>query len=136
MKKLNQLIECNYETPITGISVNTKDLKQGNLFICIKGDTIDRHDYIDEAIKKGAAALITNKDVATSIPYVKVDNPNKEVIPISSEIIDVKYNLLENNGNAGVTLYIKNGKEIKGYQLDKLLEVYKGDLRKAIQEYK
>ncbi len=88
MKKLNQLIECNYETPITGISVNTKDLKQGNLFICIKGDTIDRHDYIDEAIKKGAAALITNKDVSTSIPYVKVDNPNKEVIPISQKFYD------------------------------------------------
>ena len=61
---------------IRGLSVNSKTVEEGDLFICIKGVNVDRHDFIDEAVNNGAAALVTSKDVDTSVPYVKVDDVN------------------------------------------------------------
>lgn len=61
---------------IKGIKTNSNDIEKGDLFVCIKGVNVDRHEYIDQAIKKGAIALITAKDVETSVPYVKVEDPN------------------------------------------------------------
>ena len=86
MIKLNLLYKCDYDVNIEGISVNSKDTKKGDLFVCIKGNKIDRHDYIDEAINNGAVALVTNRDVLVNVPYIKVENPNDEVIYLSKRI--------------------------------------------------
>ncbi len=64
------------DTEIKGLSTNSKSIKAGDLFICIKGAKIDRHDFIDEAIKNGASFLVTSKDVDVSVPYIKVDDVN------------------------------------------------------------
>ncbi len=61
---------------IKGLSTNSKDVKKGDLFICIKGAKIDRHDYISQAIENGAIALVTSKDVDVDIPYIKVNDVN------------------------------------------------------------
>ncbi len=61
---------------IKGLSTNSKDVKKGDLFICIKGAKINRHDYINQAIENGAIALVTSKDVDVDIPYIKVNDVN------------------------------------------------------------
>lgn len=88
--KLSELFK-NYsgiDIEVTGLSINTKTIKPGDLFICIKGAKVDRHDYLDEAINNGAVALVTSKDVDVEIPYVKVDNPNDELFSIYSKFYD------------------------------------------------
>ena len=62
MKKLNELIECSYDIPIKGIKTSSANIQPGDLFICIDSKTMDRHLFIDDAIKKGAAAVIVKKD--------------------------------------------------------------------------
>lgn len=58
MKIKNLFKDYNGEDfEITGLSTNTKTIKPGDLFLCIKGATIDRHDYIDEAVKKRCQSL-------------------------------------------------------------------------------
>ena len=76
--KLSQIFKDHkgQDAEISGLSVNSKTVNKGDLFICIKGVKVDRHDFIDEAIANGAAALVTSKDVDVSIPYVKVEDPN------------------------------------------------------------
>lgn len=64
------------EIEITGISVNSKDIQEGNLFLCKKGVKIDRHDFIEEAVNNGAAFLVTAREVKTSVPYIVVEDPN------------------------------------------------------------
>ncbi len=82
MKKLNELFECKYDTVIKGIKINSKDIKPGDLFVCTDMGTLDRHEFIDDAIERGAAAVIVKKDVGKkSIPIIKVDNPN-DLLPI------------------------------------------------------
>lgn len=71
--KLNELFP---NLDILGIKTNSKEVLPGDVFVCISGAKVDRHDFIDEAIRNGAIGLITKKDVDTSVPYVKVDNPD------------------------------------------------------------
>ncbi len=82
MKKLNELIETNYDVNISGVKINSKEIEQGDLFVCTDMGTMDRHDFIDDAISKGASAVIVKKDVGEkSVPIIKVKNPN-DVLPI------------------------------------------------------
>ncbi len=53
---------------------NSKLIKEGQIFVAIKGHTVDGHDFIDEAIKNGASKIVGEKDLSLSIPYEKVDN--------------------------------------------------------------
>ncbi len=46
----------------TGVSIDSRTIKKGNLYIPIKGKKYDGHDYIEEAFEKGAnASLVENK---------------------------------------------------------------------------
>ena len=44
----------------TGISIDTRTIKPGDLFIAIKGDVMDGHQFVAEALKKGAAAAVVS----------------------------------------------------------------------------
>lgn len=41
-----------------GVSIDSRTIKAGEVFIAIKGDNFDGHDFIDEALRKGACCII------------------------------------------------------------------------------
>lgn len=88
MKKLNELYDCNYDVTIKDIKLNSKEVSPGDLFVCTKGSIVDRHDFIDEAIKNGASAIIVEKGENYKIPFIKVSNINKELGPLSKRFYD------------------------------------------------
>lgn len=45
----------------TGISTDTRTIKQGDLFIPLVGDNFDGHDFIDKAIQNGAVGIIFSR---------------------------------------------------------------------------
>ena len=51
---------------------NSKLVQKGQIFVAIKGNTVDGHDYIDEAIKNGASKIIGEKALILDIPYEQV----------------------------------------------------------------
>ena len=55
---------------ISGLSVNSKSINQGDLFIAIKGTNENGHSYIADAINSGAAAVITNKSYTENAKYL------------------------------------------------------------------
>lgn len=61
-------------TRITGISTDTRQIKQGDLFVCLCGEKFDAHDYLDQAREKGAVAAITEKEVDDALPQLKVQD--------------------------------------------------------------
>ena len=46
---------------INNININSKYLKKNDLFISIKGKKYNNNNFIEEAIKKGSKAIITDK---------------------------------------------------------------------------
>ena len=41
-----------------GVSIDSRTLKKGELFVCIRGDKFDGHDFIEEAQNKKASAIV------------------------------------------------------------------------------
>lgn len=74
---------------------NSKLVQKGQIFVAIKGNTVDGHEFILEAIKNGASKVIGEKDLKLDIPYEKVDDTkeylkNCLVSEYSSEINKLK----------------------------------------------
>ena len=46
---------------IEGVSTDTRTLTQGNLFVALKGENFDGHDFIPQALEKGATALLVDQ---------------------------------------------------------------------------
>jgi UDP-N-acetylmuramoyl-tripeptide--D-alanyl-D-alanine ligase len=49
---------------IDGVSTDTRTLKRGNLFVALKGDAYDGHDFAEQAISGGAAAVLVEASKA------------------------------------------------------------------------
>lgn len=54
------------------VQFNSKDVKDGDLFIALGSGDKDGHKYVADAFSKGASAAIISKDVETNIPVNKL----------------------------------------------------------------
>lgn len=89
MKKLSDLYDIDSDILIKDIKINSKEVQEGDIFVCTTGVTADRHDFIDDAIKNGAAALIVSKDISENrVPVIKVDNTNQELSKLCQKFYD------------------------------------------------
>ena len=72
---------------IKKICTNSKDVKNGSLFIAINGLQNDGHDFISEAIENGASAIISNgRNIGKlSVPNIKVSNTRLAASRIAAE---------------------------------------------------
>ncbi|MBL0318279.1 MAG: UDP-N-acetylmuramoyl-tripeptide--D-alanyl-D-alanine ligase [Alphaproteobacteria bacterium] len=64
----------------TGVSIDTRTLKPGDLFIAIKGETMDGHDFLAKAHENGACAAIISQDVPSlpaDFPVINVSDTLK-----------------------------------------------------------
>ena len=49
------------DVEIKGIESNSKNIKEGYLFVAIKGFSTDGHQYVENAIQNGAVAVIVEE---------------------------------------------------------------------------
>lgn len=52
--------QCAGEWLATGLSIDTRTIKPGDLFVALKGDHGNGHEYIEQALEKGAAAAMVS----------------------------------------------------------------------------
>lgn len=50
-----------------GVSTDTRKIKTGDLFVALKGEHFDGHEFIDQAVAKGAAALMVMSPLDESL---------------------------------------------------------------------
>ena len=51
-------IEGNTDVEITGVNIDSRKIKDGHLFVAMKGTQVDGHKFIGKAIKSGAKAIL------------------------------------------------------------------------------
>ena len=56
-------IKTDGEWSAFGVSIDTRTIKPGDLFVALKGDNGDGHDYVAQAIEKGAAAALVSRAI-------------------------------------------------------------------------
>ncbi|WP_059104880.1 UDP-N-acetylmuramoyl-L-alanyl-D-glutamate--2,6-diaminopimelate ligase [Shouchella shacheensis] len=63
---------------IKGITDISSNVREGYLFIAIRGGQVNGHDLIEQAVQLGACAVVGEEDrESETIPYIKVENSRK-----------------------------------------------------------
>lgn len=62
------------DVAFTSFSTDTRSIEKGVLFIALQGEHFDGHDYVEQAVLKGAAALMVSRQVDVDAPQLLVDD--------------------------------------------------------------
>jgi UDP-N-acetylmuramoyl-tripeptide--D-alanyl-D-alanine ligase len=58
----------------TGVSTDTRTLKQGDLFVALVGPRFDGHLFLAEALASGASGAMVSRHINTSLPTIEVED--------------------------------------------------------------
>jgi len=70
------VVDGNPSVEISGIEYNSRKATGGTLFVAIKGFKADGHDYVKDAIKRGAVAVVVERSVEAPFGVCKVMVPD------------------------------------------------------------
>jgi len=57
---------------LTGHSTDTRTVAAGDVYFCLRGDNFDGHNFAQDAIDKGAMAVVCEKDLQVNVPQLIV----------------------------------------------------------------
>ncbi|MFC1650672.1 UDP-N-acetylmuramoyl-L-alanyl-D-glutamate--2,6-diaminopimelate ligase [Candidatus Latescibacterota bacterium] len=106
---------------IVSIEYNSRKVKDGSLFIAVQGFTFDGNSYIEDAVKKGAAGIVTDiPDTKVDVPAIIVADTRKAMAFIADRFYGSPQNSIVmtavtgTNGKTTVTYMIKSIFEASG----------------------
>ncbi|MGB7605621.1 MAG: UDP-N-acetylmuramoyl-tripeptide--D-alanyl-D-alanine ligase [Lutisporaceae bacterium] len=68
---------CSKIAHITGIATDSRKLKKGDMFVAIKGERFNGHEFVEDALKDGAAIILSQEKLKIDIPYILVEDTIK-----------------------------------------------------------
>ena len=71
--QLGLVIDCQ-DVALTGLAIDSRQVKPGDLFAAIDGESVSGTDFIDSALANGAVAIISERPVSQSVPSLLVDD--------------------------------------------------------------
>jgi MurE/MurF fusion protein len=101
---------------IGSVHYRAQDVKPGGLFVAIKGLVADGHEFIDDALARGASAIVTQKPVVKNSIIVEVKNTRKALAAISDQFYSSPSKKLYVIGITGT-----NGKTTTAFIVEHLL---------------
>jgi murE/murF fusion protein len=122
--KLSILIDkaLSPDPDITSVHYRAQDVGQGGLFVAIAGHTADGHDYADEAIERGAAAIVTQKPMKKNAVIIETGNTRKALGSIAAKYYGnpseklVLIGVTGTNGKTTITYLIESILAAAGYK--------------------
>ncbi|MFB3118697.1 MAG: UDP-N-acetylmuramoyl-tripeptide--D-alanyl-D-alanine ligase [Myxococcota bacterium] len=75
------LVNGNQETTLSGVSIDSRTVERGELFHAIAGPNHDGHDFLENALDRGAAALVVERGRALpnapAVPIIAVEDTTR-----------------------------------------------------------
>ncbi|NQT23726.1 UDP-N-acetylmuramoyl-L-alanyl-D-glutamate--2,6-diaminopimelate ligase [candidate division KSB1 bacterium] len=110
-------VDPMWQKEVLGITADSREVKLGWVFFAIPGFQSDGHDFISDAIRNGALAVVAEKQVkGSSTPIIIVDNSRKATAEAARRFYDVPF---ENMTLIGITG--TNGKTTSTYMMESIL---------------
>jgi UDP-N-acetylmuramoyl-L-alanyl-D-glutamate--2,6-diaminopimelate ligase len=125
MKKLSLLlkaVELPYkifgkDVDISSICYDSRKVENNSLFVAIKGFQHDGHDHVNEAIFRGAVAIVIDHEIPVSITKIITSDTRRALAELSYNFYDANYNQFDLIGITGT-----NGKTTITHLLYQLAE--------------
>lgn len=122
--RLNELLKSipmitfpNENPTVVGITNNDKEVKNGFVFVCIKGYTFNGHEFAKQAVENGAVAIIAQDIVDVDVPVIYV-NDTKRILPIlANQFYNMPTEKLQLIGITGT-----NGKTTTSHIIDQIFQ--------------
>jgi len=102
---------------IKNLVINSREAREGSLFLCLRGDNFDGHGYVSEAVDNGAVAVVCEHELNGNFPQIIVDNPRQVMGQLASTFYNHPESKIKLIGITGT-----NGKTTTTYIIKKLLE--------------
>jgi len=107
----------------TGIANNSRMVKKGGLFVAIKGEKVDGHDFIEDAVARGASACVVQEDIwrkkgkkIYGAKIIRVPDTHLALAEFAASFYGEPSKKLKMTGITGT-----NGKTTISFLLDKIL---------------
>ena len=104
------------DTEILSLCTDSRIAGKGDLFFCFRGTHEDAHDYAAEAWRRGAAAIVCERELEVGCPQVIVPNGRRAMALISSAFYDHPQRRLQIIGVTGT-----NGKTTTVQMIEAIL---------------
>ena len=106
-------------TPVTGVACDSKRVRAGEVFIAVRGNRHDGHEFVGEAIQRGAGAVIVERIPGghARCPVVSVEDTRRALAVIAARFYGEPATRLRCVGVTGT-----NGKTTTTYLLKAALE--------------
>ncbi len=112
MKNLGEILrdidvlhsECDMTTTITGVTVDSRKVQKGMVYVAIKGTALDGHDFVNAALKNGAVCAVCERDIPGTVVRVR-DTRNAYALAqkVYHNKVDQKLSLFGVTGTNGKT---------------------------------
>ena len=66
--------EFDLNTPVLGITTDTRTISPGEIFIALSGENFDGHNFVNTAVANGAIAVIVSRQLNVNLPQFIVEN--------------------------------------------------------------
>lgn len=73
---------------ITGAAIHSKKVKPGDLFFALTGSMLDGHEFVQDAIFRGAAAAVVAREVPGAGPQIVTPDPAKALVRLGAWVRD------------------------------------------------
>ncbi|MBA3071376.1 MAG: UDP-N-acetylmuramoyl-L-alanyl-D-glutamate--2,6-diaminopimelate ligase, partial [Nitrospirae bacterium] len=126
------------DVEVTGIAYDSRKVKTGDVFVAAKGEKHNGHDFISDAVKKGALAVVHEKAVSSQYPpqpplskggieggvvFISVSDSRKSLAYLSNNFYERPSDKLTVVGITGT-----NGKTTATYLIKSILEAWGKDV--------
>lgn len=113
---LHPLVPFTVEDPeISSIENDNRKVQKGSLFICIKGYTVDGHDFAESAVEKGAAAVLAERPLKLAVPVIVVKDTARAMAVLADAFYGQPTQKLRLIGITGT-----NGKTTTSHLIEKI----------------
>lgn len=112
-----QKVAGDKKTEITGIEIDSRLVKPGDLFICLPGFTVDGHNFVAKAVSQGAVAVLAQRPVETDVPVIYVPDTRRAMAILADRFFGQPTHQLNVIGVTGT-----NGKTTTTHLIERILE--------------
>lgn len=108
-------------TPIRGVQHDSRRVSAGDLFVAVPGERHDGSEFVDDAVRRGAVAVIAERELSVDVPQLAVDDPRLALGQAAESVYGMPTRALHTVGITGT-----NGKTTTAYLVKQAIEADAG----------